>query len=43
MEGSMTEAFGAMDEALLLARLALESNDVPVGVQHDHAVLLTAD
>lgn len=27
----MTEAFGAMDEALRLARVALESNDVPVG------------
>jgi len=26
----MTEAFGAMDEALRLARLALESDDVPV-------------
>jgi tRNA(adenine34) deaminase len=38
MEGSMTEAFGAMDEALLLARLALESNDVPVG-----AVVLAPD
>ena len=34
----MTEAFGAMDEALLLARLALESNDVPVG-----AVVLAPD
>ena len=34
----MTEAFGAMDEALLLARLALESNDVPVG-----AVVLSPD
>ena len=34
----MTEVFGAMDEALLLARLALESNDVPVG-----AVVLAPD
>lgn len=31
MEWQMTEAFGAMDEALRLARIALESNDVPVG------------
>jgi tRNA(adenine34) deaminase len=31
MEWQMTEAFGAMDEALRLARVALESNDVPVG------------
>jgi tRNA(adenine34) deaminase len=34
----MTEAFGAMDEALRLARVALESNDVPVG-----AVVLSPD
>ncbi len=34
----MTEAFGAMDEALRLARIALESNDVPVG-----AVVLSPD
>ena len=34
----MTEAFGAMDEALRLARSALESNDVPVG-----AVVLSPD
>jgi len=34
----LTEAFGAMDEALRLARLALESNDVPVG-----AVVLSPD
>jgi len=34
----MTEAFGAMDEALRLARLALESDDVPVG-----AVVLAPD
>ncbi|MEY3309945.1 MAG: MafB19-like deaminase, partial [Actinomycetota bacterium] len=34
----MTEAFGAMDEALGLARVALESNDVPVG-----AVVLSPD
>ena len=34
----MTEAFGAMNEALRLARLALESNDVPVG-----AVVLAPD
>ncbi len=38
MEGQMTEAFGAMNEALRLARLALESNDVPVG-----AVVLAPD
>ncbi len=38
MEGQMTEAFGAMNEALRLARLALESNDVPVG-----AVVLSPD
>ena len=38
MEGQMTEAFGAMDEALRLARVALESNDVPVG-----AVVLSPD
>jgi tRNA(adenine34) deaminase len=38
MEGQMTEAFGAMDEALRLARSALESNDVPVG-----AVVLAPD
>jgi len=38
MEGQLTEAFGAMDEALRLARLALESNDVPVG-----AVVLSPD
>jgi len=34
----MTEAFDSMDEALRLARLALESNDVPVG-----AVVLSPD
>ncbi len=34
----MTEEFGAMDEALRLARLALDSNDVPVG-----AVVLSPD
>ena len=38
MEWQMTEAFGAMDEALRLARVALESNDVPVG-----AVVLSPD
>jgi len=38
MEGQMTEALGAMDEALRLARVALESNDVPVG-----AVVLAPD
>ncbi len=38
MEWQMTEAFGAMDEALRLARIALESNDVPVG-----AVVLSPD
>lgn len=34
----MTEAFDSMDEALRLARLALDSNDVPVG-----AVVLSPD
>lgn len=38
MEWQMTEAFGAMDEALRLARVALTSNDVPVG-----AVVLAPD
>ena len=38
MEWQMTEAFGAMDEALRLAASALESNDVPVG-----AVVLAPD
>jgi len=38
MEWQMIEAFGAMDEALRLARVALESNDVPVG-----AVVLSPD
>jgi tRNA(adenine34) deaminase len=38
MEWQMTEAFGAMDEALRLAWIALESNDVPVG-----AVVLSPD
>lgn len=38
MGWQMTEAFGAMDEALRLARVALESNDVPVG-----AVVLSPD
>ena len=38
MEWQMTEAFGAMDEALRLARVSLESNDVPVG-----AVVLSPD